>query len=424
MSIDAEYLINPGLASITEQILGKDQALDIYLHNSQGATDVSGGVYGPQTIETLAWDNNDVDFAESFFEELDSRLDIDFNLTDEISSSDIDIYLDKDIDLQDGEQILGLALTNYSSEDGFFWEIFLSKDDFASQNHFRYGLIHEIAHTLGMEHPFSDDDGDLFKDNNDAWTSTYPEETIMSYRPPLGGTWPNSLSDNDWNALESQWGKQEDLPTYDGSVDPSTPTYGIINTYARSLIDNVLTGSPHLSQNSFDAKFYNLGRGRYGMQLNNESTIDEITDVKSLIFQDKIISPADDVVAVFNQIKGTEDVSGVVFRLYNAAFNRLPDAKGLENWIKGNSSGGMTYATSAQEFSSSQEFQNLYGASTTDTQYITTLYYNVLRRTPDAAGLAHYQNLLANGKSRGALLLDFSESPENRGLFTEVTGLR
>ena len=423
MSISSEYLIDPGLASITEQILSKDKTLDIYLHTSPGATDVSGGVFGPQTIEALAWDSNDIDFAESFIEELDSRLDIDLNLTDDVLNSDIDIYLDQNIDLQDGNQTLGLAVTNHLNENDFFWEIFLDKDDFASQNHFRYGLMHEIAHTLGMEHPFSDEDGDLFKDNNDAWTSTYPEETIMSYRPPLGGTWPNSLSDNDWNALEGQWGKQVDLPTSDGSEDPSTPTYEIINTYARGLINDVLTGSPQLSHNSLDVKFYNLGRGRYGMQLNGESTIDEITDVKSLVFQDKVIFPSDDVVAVFNQIKGTEDVSGVVFRLYNAAFNRLPDAKGLENWINGNSSGGMTYATSAQEFSSSQEFKNLYGEITTDTQYITTLYNNVLGRTPDAAGLAHYQNLLAKGKSRGALLLDFSESPENRSLFTELTGL-
>ena len=121
--------------------------------------------------------------------------------------------------------------------------------------------------------------------------------------------------------------------------------------------------------------------------------------------------------------EGMDDVSGIVFRLYNAAFSRLPDAKGLENWIAGNSTGGMTYATSAQEFSSSQEFKNRYGATTTDTQYITTLYNNVLDRSPDKAGLANYQNLLVNGKERGALLLDFSESPENRVLFTEVTGL-
>ena len=36
----------------------------------------------------------------------------------------------------------------------------------------------------------------------------------------------------------------------------------------------------------------------------------------------------------------------------------------------------------------------------------------MLGRSPDASGLANYQRLLANGKDRGALLLDFSESPE------------
>ena len=196
-----------------------------------------------------------------------------------------------------------------------------------------------------------------------------------------------------------------------------------VNTYARNRVDELLTGSLQLNHNSFNAKFYNLGEGRYGVQKKGESTIDEITGVSTLQFQDQALSLANDVAATFNQVKGIDDVSGVVFRLYNAAFARLPDAKGLENWINGNSTGGMTYATSAQEFSSSQEFKNRYGATTTDTQYITTLYNNVLERSPDAAGLANYQNLLANGKTRGALLLDFSESPENRVLFTQVTGL-
>ena len=105
--------------------------------------------------------------------------------------------------------------------------------------------------------------------------------------------------------------------------------------------------------------------------------------------------------------------------VFNAAFARLPDAKGLENWINGNSSGGMTYGTSAQKFSSSQNLK----IGMVQTQPIRTSlpYNNVLERSPDAAGLANYQNLLANGKP--GLLLDFSESPENRVLFTEVTGL-
>jgi hypothetical protein len=142
-----------------------------------------------------------------------------------------------------------------------------------------------------------------------------------------------------------------------------------------------------------------------------------------LTFADQALTLANDVAATFNQVKGIDDVSGVVFRLYNAAFSRLPDANGLQNWINGNAAGTVTYASSAQSFSESQEFKNRYGSNVTDTQFITTLYNNVLGRAPDAAGLSHYQSLLAGGKSRGALLLDFSESPENRVLFTQVTGL-
>ena len=195
--------------------------------------------------------------------------------------------------------------------------------------------------------------------------------------------------------------------------------------YTISIVDapELRRGSADVLRSNAVAAIEYLGEGRYGVQKKGESTIDEITGVSSLQFQDQALSLANDVAATFNQVKGIDDVSGVVFRLYNAAFARLPDASGLENWINGNSSGGMTYATSAQEFSSSQEFKNRYGATTTDTQYITTLYNNVLERSPDKAGLANYQNLLANGKARGALLLDFSESPENRVLFTQVTGL-
>jgi hypothetical protein len=204
----------------------------------------------------------------------------------------------------------------------------------------------------------------------------------------------------------------------------SYPTYNVNNTWANNLVTGAITGSaPTLAKNSFDYKFYNLGGGRYGVQEKGSSKIDEITGASSLRFADQTLTPANDVAATFNQVKGKDDVSGVVFRLYNAAFSRLPDANGLENWINGNAAGTVTYASSAQSFSESQEFKNRYGSNVTDTQFITTLYNNVLGRAPDAAGLSHYQSLLAGGKSRGALLLDFSESPENRVLFTQVTGL-
>ena len=143
----------------------------------------------------------------------------------------------------------------------------------------------------------------------------------------------------------------------------------------------------------------------------------------SLQFDDQTLSVTDDIAATFDQVTGVDNVTGVVFRLYNAAFSRLPDANGLENWITANSNGSRTYAESSEEFSSSQEFMNRYGSNVSDTTYVTTLYNNVLERDPDAAGLAHYENLLATGKTRGGLLLDFSESPENKVLFKDVTGL-
>ena len=266
------------------------------------------------------------------------------------------------------------------------------------------------------------------------WSDSYLSRESISQGNPLGQQIFDKyisavISKPDIGIINAQFkdfggGAEAYAPdTIDGSGNNSSDASAIVNTYARDLVGDVLTGSSQFDHNSFDSKFYDLGEGRYGVQKKGESTIDEITGVSSLQFQDQALSLANDVAATFNQVKGIDDVSGVVFRLYNAAFARLPDAKGLENWINGNSSGGMTYATSAQEFSSSQEFKNRYGANTTDTQYITTLYNNVLERSPDKAGLANYQNLLANGKTRGALLLDFSESPENRGLFTEVTGL-
>jgi hypothetical protein len=199
----------------------------------------------------------------------------------------------------------------------------------------------------------------------------------------------------------------------------------IKNTYVKYLVKGALAAgsSPTYNQNSFESKFYNLGDGRYGIQQKGRGYIDEITGASILKFNDQAISLANDVAATFDQVTGINDVSGVVFRLYNAAFTRLPDAVGLKNWIASNNSAEHTYTSTAKEFAASQEFKNRYGSTTTDTQYITTLYNNVLGRAPDYSGLAHYQSLLSSGRDRGALLLDFSESPENYALFTKVTGL-
>ena len=247
-SIDSRYLIDPRLVSITDQALSKDQVIDIYLHNSQGATSVSGGPYGSQIIDALTWSDDDIGFARSLIDDLDYRLGIDFALTFDRSISDINIYIDKEINLGSEGRALGLAVSNFSDETGYFWEIFLDRDDFGSQRYFRYGLIHEIAHALGMEHPFSADDGDLYGDNSDAWSSTYPEETVMSYRSPLGDIWPNSLTDNDWQALESHWGRQNDWSS-------SNPAPKKLNYWSNSSVGHIAESWIRTGLNQASGKF-------------------------------------------------------------------------------------------------------------------------------------------------------------------------
>ena len=147
-SIDSRYLIDPRFVSVTDQALSKDQVIDIYLHNSQGATSVSGGPYGSQIIDALAWNDDDIDFVQSFIDDLDHRLGIDFAINFDSSSSDINIYIDQEIDLGGDGQILGLAVTNFSDETGYFWEIFLDRDDFGNQRYFRYGPVSYTHLTL------------------------------------------------------------------------------------------------------------------------------------------------------------------------------------------------------------------------------------------------------------------------------------
>jgi hypothetical protein len=106
---------------------------------------------------------------------------------------------------------------------------------------------------------------------------------------------------------------------------------------------------------------------------------------------------------------------GPVSRLYMAAFHRVPDAGGLDNWVA-YVRGGNPLQSAADAFVASQEFQLTYG-SVNDTQYVTLLYENVLGREPDPAGLADWVAHLGANSTRGQVLIGFSESPEGIRLF-------
>ena len=153
-----------------------------------------------------------------------------------------------------------------------------------------------------------------------------------------------------------------------------------------------------------------------------------ITGIPKLTFDDKTgdksVSAIADIKGVFDQVTGLNTDSGEMFRLYNAAFARFPDADGLEYWIEEFSSGRNTRRVVAESFLLSEEFGERYGTNVSNAQYVETLYINILGREYDQEGYNYWLGNLNSGlETRYELLLGFAENAENLALFTEMTGL-
>ncbi|MEP1943694.1 MAG: DUF4214 domain-containing protein, partial [Sulfitobacter sp.] len=88
-----------------------------------------------------------------------------------------------------------------------------------------------------------------------------------------------------------------------------------------------------------------------------------------------------------------------VTRLYLATLNRAPDEGGHLDWIETLAAGQRDLESVAAGFVNSAEFQRDYG-STTDTQFVTLLYNNVLGRAPDTGGLQGWLDALQGGGYR------------------------
>ncbi len=85
-----------------------------------------------------------------------------------------------------------------------------------------------------------------------------------------------------------------------------------------------------------------------------------------------------------------------IAKIYIAAFNRVPDEGGLQNWLNQYTAGVMTYAQISQDFSNQAEYKAAYPSFMTSTEYITKIYNNVFGRTPDAGGLQNWINQIDN----------------------------
>ena len=329
-----------------------------------------------------AHDKSTQAFIRDTFKKLDDIIDLDFVEYLDNNGSILDIYnIQSSTSFEDN--VIGQALAQKSNA-GSWWEIFwknslLTGNDNIDSN--KNTIIHEIGHSLGLRHPF----------DNPTDISINTSDTVMSYNRGEEG-WNSWFSETDLNALIHIWGRENDL------------------------------GYITLPKNSYDYKYKRKSDNYY--LINQETGLEDITDIHHLRYKDKIINKQNDIVDVFNLVNEINDITGMIYRLYNASFGRFPDKEGLEYWINTNKSGIDSYKNTAASFVLANEFIELYGLESSNSNYITGLYQNVLGRIPDTDGFNYWLNQINNGyESKSELLMGFSESLENKTIFSNETDI-
>lgn len=145
-----------------------------------------------------------------------------------------------------------------------------------------------------------------------------------------------------------------------------------------------------------------LSRGVYGFTVrDSQGAVDNLINVERIKFDDTMVAL---------DINGS---AGQIYRLYQAAFDRVPDGGGLAFWINRTDLGDSMMQI-ANYFSQNKEYIDLY-ANTSNEQFVTKLYEHVLDRPPEGGGYDFWVgNLNSGATNRDEVLTLFSESPENQ----------
>lgn len=140
-----------------------------------------------------------------------------------------------------------------------------------------------------------------------------------------------------------------------------------------------------------------------GFKVGNVAGEDLLRGVERLQFSDVMVALD----------TGIGSAAGQAYRVYQAAFNRTPDADGLGFWIDAMDHGASLLEVS-QSFVNSGEFKNLYGVQPANADILGRYYQNVLHRAPDQAGFDFWLDAMDHkGAAAAQVLTDFSQSPEN-----------
>ena len=133
----------------------------------------------------------------------------------------------------------------------------------------------------------------------------------------------------------------------------------------------------------------------------------------SAIGTSQVLSAVDEsvmMVSVHTDLNSNERmISEFVVRLYQSAFDRIPDEEGHIYWIEKLRSQEKTGAQIVFDFLNSQEMRN---KNLSDLNYLNILYKTLMDRTADSSGINFWLDCLRNGCSKTGVLRQFTLSSE------------
>jgi hypothetical protein len=273
-----------------------------------------------------------------------------------------------------------------------------------------------ILHGSSSQYIVADDNGSLYVQDTVAGrdgTQTLPGVTEMVFTDGTGVFDPTGTAEDVARIYGATLGRGPDvagLEYWTAQVDDSNVPL--------SVVASSFTTSPEFIQD-----YGSLSDGAFVNQL-YENVLGRAADASGAQYWDGVLASGASrgtVVLGFAESQENEtktistagDVDNAeAYRLYQAALDRAPDASGLSYWSS-TLANGVTPTQVAQNFISSAEFLQDYGTLSAS-DFVSTLYQNVLHRAADPTGLQYWTNALQQGASEASVLVGFSDSLENR----------
>jgi hypothetical protein len=176
---------------------------------------------------------------------------------------------------------------------------------------------------------------------------------------------------------------------------------------------SALVSAPLLAADSVPSQSLVLSGLRSQYQITTTATGFTITDVVGQTGTHQVTGATRVQFADTNLALDVNGHAGQAYRLYQAAFNRVPDLEGLGFWIDVLDR-NVPIQSVADGFIKSPEFASLYGSNPSPEAFVSKVYTNVLHRAPDAGGYAYWVDVIKKGEPLRNVLSNISESPENQ----------